>query len=65
MRLPLDAFRPAADFGLPACLNHYHREVIDYLQEEKRVLPFRQNHQGIVPGADDPVRRKLIAEGRP
>jgi hypothetical protein len=39
--------------------------MIDYLQEEKRVLPFRQNHQGIVPGADDPVRRKLIAEGRP
>jgi hypothetical protein len=46
-------------------LNQHQREVMDYLQEEKRVLPFRQNHQGIVPGADDPVRRKLIAEGGP
>jgi hypothetical protein len=37
MRLPLDAFRPLP-ISLAGCLNQHQREVIDYLQEENRLL---------------------------
>jgi hypothetical protein len=40
MRLPLDPFRLLL-ISLAGCLNQHQRDVIDYLQEENRVLERR------------------------
>jgi hypothetical protein len=37
MRLPLDPFRLLL-ISLAGCLNQHQRDVIDYLQEENRIL---------------------------
>jgi hypothetical protein len=37
MRIPLDPFRLLL-ISLAGCLNQHQRDVIDYLQEENRVL---------------------------
>jgi hypothetical protein len=45
MRLPLDAFRLLL-ISLAGWLNQHQRDVIDYLQEENRVLERRDKPAG-------------------
>jgi putative transposase len=52
MRIPLDPFRLLL-ISLAGCLNQHQRDVIDYLQEENRVL--RQN---------DDQRRRLAVKAK-
>jgi putative transposase len=61
MRLPLDPFRLLL-ISLAGCLNQHQRDVIDYLQEENRVLREQLGNKRLC--LNDDQRRRLAVKAK-
>jgi putative transposase len=61
MRLPLDPFRLLL-ISLAGCLNQHQREVIDYLQQENRVLRDLLGNKRL--RLNDDQRRRLAVKAK-
>ena len=61
MRIPLDPFRLLL-ISLAGCLNQHQRDVIDYLQEENRVLREQLGNRRL--HLNDDLRRRLAVKAK-
>ena len=61
MRIPLDPFRLLL-ISLAGCLNQHQRDVIDYLQEENRVLREQLGNRRL--RLNDDLRRRLAVKAK-